>query len=112
MNRLKEMLPKVIAPNQCSFVPERQISNNMVIIQEIVHSMRIHRGGKRKKLLKLDLEKKYDRINWDFILDTLRELGLPNTLVYLIIKCVTGSSMKVFWNKKVTNGFNPSIGIR
>jgi len=40
VNRLKTVLGKLISPNQSSFVPGRQISDNIIIVQEILHSMR------------------------------------------------------------------------
>lgn len=46
-------------------------------------------------LLKLDLKKVYDRIHWAFVLDTLRDLRLSNHIVFLIMKCITTSSIKV-----------------
>lgn len=46
VNRLKSILMKVIAPSQCSSVPERQITNNVVVLQEVVHSMHKHRVSK------------------------------------------------------------------
>ena len=38
-NRLKEVLPHLIGPTQTSFIPGRHITKNIVIAQEVVHSM-------------------------------------------------------------------------
>ena len=46
MNRLKPILDKIIAPTQASFVPNRQIINNTIIVQEMLHSMRRKQGSK------------------------------------------------------------------
>lgn len=67
--------------------------------------------GNGMMLLKLDLEKAYNRLYWDFILDTLRELGLPDWLVNLNMKCITGSSMRVLSNGEVIKEFTSSRGI-
>lgn len=40
VNRLKVVLPKLISPTQASYVPGRQITDNIVIFQEVLHSMR------------------------------------------------------------------------
>lgn len=40
MNRMKVIMPNLIGPYQCSFVPGRQITDNIVIYQEILHSIR------------------------------------------------------------------------
>lgn len=46
VNRLRKILPRLIGPTQGSFLPGRYISDNVVIVQEVVHSMRKKRGGK------------------------------------------------------------------
>lgn len=71
VNRLKPILPQVIAPNQCSFVPGRHSSDNIIIAQEVIHSMRNMKKKKGFMAIKIDLEKAYDRINWHFLLSCL-----------------------------------------
>lgn len=39
-NRLKKVLPKVISLNQSTFVAGRQISDNILVVHELLHSMR------------------------------------------------------------------------
>ena len=39
-NRLKEIMASVTSPNQSSFVPGRQTTDDVIIYQEILHSMR------------------------------------------------------------------------
>lgn len=63
-------------------------------------------------LLKLDLEKAYDRIRWDFLEDTLKAAGLPGTWVQWIMKCVEGPSMRLLWNGEKTDAFKPLRGLR
>lgn len=63
MNRLKPILPGLIALYQNSFVPGRQITDNIVAVQEVIHSMQTKKTGKQLMLIKLDLEKAYDRLN-------------------------------------------------
>lgn len=42
--RLKKLMPKLISPSQASFIPGRLSSDNIVIVQEAVHSMRRKKG--------------------------------------------------------------------
>lgn len=37
-NRIKEVLPIIISENQGGFMPNRQIIDNVIIVQEVVHS--------------------------------------------------------------------------
>lgn len=48
VNRLKHLLGEVVLPNQENFVPWRQITNNIIICLEIIHS---------RMVIKVDLEK-------------------------------------------------------
>lgn len=81
-------------------------------MQEAVHSMRRKKGRKGWMRLKLDLEKAYDRIRWDFLEDTLVAAGLSETWVHWIMQCVSGPSMNVLWNGEKTEAFKPSRGLR
>ena len=71
-NRLQALLPDLIGPNQTSFVHGRHIVDNIVVAQEVVHSMHRKTGKKGFMAIKVDLEKAYDQLNWDFIFDTFQ----------------------------------------
>lgn len=43
-NRLKLLMDKLTSPNQCSFILGRQGVDNVIMIQELIHSMRKKRG--------------------------------------------------------------------
>ena len=111
-NRLKSILPDLIGPTQTSFIPGRHITENIVVAQEVFHSMRRKKGRIGQMAIKVDLEKAYDRLSWDFIYETLREFGLPTILVRLIMECITTATMQLLWNGEITESFTPSRGIR
>jgi len=67
VNRLKPILDKVIAPTQATFIPNRRVTDNTTIVQEMLHLMRRKQGAKGFMAIKIDLEKAYDRIRWQFI---------------------------------------------
>lgn len=62
--------------------------------------------------VKIDLEKAYDRLNWDFIKETLEDIGLPREFVNMVWHCISSSSMRVLWNGEALDEFHPSRGIR
>ncbi|KAG7591719.1 Ribonuclease H-like superfamily [Arabidopsis thaliana x Arabidopsis arenosa] len=110
--RLKKVMPKLIGPAQSSFIPGRLSVDNIVVVQEAVHSTRRKKGRKGWMLLKLDLEKAYDRIRWDFLEDTLKAANLPEKWVSWIMSCVVGPSMTLLWNGEKTSPFKPARGLR
>lgn len=69
-NRLSVFLGKLISPSQNAFVKGRQILGSVLIANECLGS----RTGVPRVLCKLDLEKAYDHVNWDF-------------LIYLLCRC-------------------------
>lgn len=62
--------------------------------------------------IKVNLEKTYDRVRWDFLNDTLHDAGLLESLVKTIIQSVSSASMQLFWNGSLFESFNPIRGVR
>ena len=62
--------------------------------------------------IKLDLEKAYDRLNWEFIHNTLVDIGIPNDITSLIWEFITSAKMSLLLNGGYTNSFTRSKGIR
>lgn len=84
--RLKEVMGTWVAPTQCSFIKGRESTDNIIIAQEVFHSMR---GRKGWVAMEIDLEKAYDRLSWSFLFDTLVDLGFENSFCNLILSCVS-----------------------
>lgn len=62
-NRMKKILGEIISENQSAFVPERLISDNILIAAEIGHFLHNKRNGSTGWTgLKLDMAKAYDRM--------------------------------------------------
>lgn len=112
VNRLKEIIPTVISPNQAGFVPGRSIHEHIVVAQEMVHSMRRLTGRKGAFAIKVDLPKAYDKLKWSFVSNILREVGLPLCMVKVIEQCMSSVQTNVLWNGVRTSFFSPQRGIR
>ena len=64
-------MPKLVFSNQVSFVPSRHIQNNIIIVHELVYTLQRLRGNKKFIAIKVDLEKAYDHLDWNFIANML-----------------------------------------
>lgn len=62
-NRLKPLMPKLTGRYQASFVPGRSTIDSIVVVQEVVHSLKRKKGSRGAFILKLDLEKAYDWVD-------------------------------------------------
>ncbi|XP_019200262.1 PREDICTED: uncharacterized protein LOC109193892 [Ipomoea nil] len=110
---IKQFRPiSLVGPFQSSFVPGRQIMDNVILFQEVLHSMRLKKGKTGLMAIKIDLEKAYDRLNWDFIKDTLVDAGFEAGWVRAIMECVSTPTMSIVWNGNRTDQFKPGRGVR
>lgn len=110
-NRLKMFLKDLVSSNQSSFIPRRQSLDNVVICQEIVHTLK-HTIKKRGMVLKIDLEKTYDMMEWDFVEETLRDAYLPTKISDAIMNLICKSSCRLLWNGEETKVIKSSRGFR
>ncbi|XP_062014039.1 uncharacterized protein LOC133730473 [Rosa rugosa] len=112
-NRLKTLLPSLISPNQNAFVLERLIQDNILLAHEAFHYLRLKReSGNHEFGLKLDMNKAYDRVDWDFLKAALTRFGFSRRWITLIMMCVTSVSFSVVLNGNPGYFFKPSCGLR
>jgi len=112
VQRLRPILNNIIGPYQSSFLPGRGTSDNSIVLQEVVHYMRRSKKKKGDVAFKLDLEKAFDNVNWDFLNSCLHDFGFPDITIKLIMHCVSSSSFSILWNGNTMPPFKPSHGLR
>lgn len=98
-------MPFLIGPTQVSFVAGQSITENIIIAQEVVHSMRVKKGKDRWMAIKVDLEKAYDWIRWEFVEDTLNDVSFSHNFIRVIIHCISSCTMQLLQNGCLTNEF-------
>ncbi|PON59703.1 hypothetical protein PanWU01x14_157600 [Parasponia andersonii] len=76
---MKLVLPRLIYGNLSAFVPGHLITNNVIAAFELLHSMsKKCNEWKGFMVLKLDISKVYDRVEWVFITRVIKCMGFPD----------------------------------
>ena len=84
----------------------------MIIAQELVHSIGKSKGKEGYMVVKIELEKAYDRLEWSFIKLVRTHFGFPDNIIQLILNCVSSTSTSLLFNGSKLPAFYPSRGIR
>ncbi|XP_077245928.1 uncharacterized protein LOC143885616 [Tasmannia lanceolata] len=95
-DHLKVVLPSIISDCQSAFVANRQILNCSLVANEAIDSYR--RLGVGVILCKLDMEKAYDRVEWDCLDYLLGRMGFGSRWRQWIRACVSSVWFSVLIN--------------
>ncbi|XP_062104354.1 uncharacterized protein LOC133815539 [Humulus lupulus] len=96
-NKLIPILPKVVNQNQGAFVKNRSIAHNILILQDLLKGYNRKRVSPRC-LMKIDLSKSYDSIDWNFLESLLNAYKFPGRFIKWVMVCLRGSSYSILMN--------------
>ena len=108
--RLTEVAGRVICKNQTAFIPDRSILDGVVILQEVLHELK--RTKQEGIILKLDFEKAYDRVSWNFLEEVLIRKGFFQTWVDWMMKAINGGRVAINVNGERGEFFRSHKGLR
>ena len=109
-NKLRRVLDKVISPSQNAFMEGRRILDAALIANEAMDSMlRRNDGG---VVCKLDIEKAYDHLNWEFVLEVMRRKGFGQRWLSWISWCMSTASFSILINGAFAGFFRSARGLR
>ncbi|XP_073139125.1 uncharacterized protein [Henckelia pumila] len=110
-SRLRSVVGRLVSQSQSGFVPGRMIADNILLAHELTHSLNLPaRGG--NVILKLDMAKAYDRVQWSFLLDVLRRFGFSEQVVRMVRACISFCKFSVNVNGTPAGFFASSRGLR
>lgn len=66
----------------------------MIIAQELIHSLKSRKGKDGYIVVKINLEKAYDLLEWSFIKMVLEHFNFPKNIINLIMSCIPHGSLK------------------
>ena len=109
-NRLVRICDRLVTHNQSAFIKGRYILESVVAAHEIIHDI-----AKRKEpgiIFKIDYEKAYDRVNWDFLEEVLKSRNFSNKWVTWVNLLTRGGSVCVRINDNNSGYFGVGKGLR
>lgn len=110
-SRLEGNIRRLISREQSGFMPNRTPTNNIIAIQEIVHSINQDLSNPPRMIIKVDIEKAYDTLNWHVILANLIKMGFPSNWVSWVSACLR-SSFSLLINYQPSRWFSSSRYVR
>lgn len=70
---MEEILPRLILVEQDGFCQGRQIVDGIIIMHETIYFIKLKKEA--KMLIKLGMQKTYDRVSWQFFYRVLERFG-------------------------------------
>lgn len=104
-------MPKIISGNQSAFVKGRDITENVLLAQELVQ--RYGRSNLSLRCaIKVDLRKAFDSVDWGFLINVLDALNLPTQFINWIAGCITSPMFSLVINGCLVEYFQGKKGLR
>lgn len=101
--RLKNVTRRIIFRKQSDFIPNCNMLNMVLVINELVDFVR--RNKKHLFLFKVDFERAFNSVSWDYLLFVIKKVNFGNRWIKWIQARVRSSSFYVLVNESLTMDF-------
>ncbi|GJS39463.1 RNA-directed DNA polymerase, eukaryota [Tanacetum coccineum] len=109
-NRIVRVLDDIVNEVQSAFIAETQILDGPFILNEVMHWCKTKK--KQALFFKVDFEKAYDTVRWDFLNDVLHKFGFGNRWRLWIQSCLRSSRGSIIVNGSPTEEFQFFKGLK
>ncbi|KAJ9539130.1 hypothetical protein OSB04_031863 [Centaurea solstitialis] len=109
--RIRDSLDFLVSMNQSAFIPGRRITDNILMAHEIMDGYG-KRGGPPRCSFKIDIQKAYDSVDWQFLCTVLDRLGFHPIMRHWIMELVSTTSFSVVVNGTSHGFFKGGRGLR
>ena len=110
-NRLRIIIDDIIGEEQSAFIPGRLIADNVLTAYECIHYLKRKKGKIGGCVIKIDMAKAYDRVEWQYLQEIMLALGFSEAWTQRIMECVRMVSFSVRVNGEYSSFFKPSKGL-
>ncbi|XP_048503093.1 secreted RxLR effector protein 78-like [Beta vulgaris subsp. vulgaris] len=105
------MINEVIDLAQAGCMPGRNISDNILLATELIKGYNTKHISPRC-MMKVDLKKAYDSIEWPFLQMMMNKLGFPSRFINWVMACVSSVSFSILINGAPCKPFKAKKGLR
>lgn len=83
-------MDKIVGQEQNAFIKGRLISETILICHELMHSLKLRKRGHFAGMaVKLDINKAYECVEWQFLQHMMQTLGFHDKWINWVIQCAT-----------------------
>jgi hypothetical protein len=108
-SRLSPRMDELVSPCQNAFVKRRSIHDNFIYVQ---CQAKLFRQSKTPAImLKLDVEKAFDTVSWEFLLEVLEVRGFSQRYRDLIAALLATATTKILVNGSLTKAIHHCRGL-
>ncbi|XP_071718269.1 uncharacterized protein [Rutidosis leptorrhynchoides] len=109
-NRLRQVIPGLVGSEQSAFLKGRYLLDGALIANETLEF--ISSTKKKGLIFKVDFEKAFDCLNWDFLMEVMHCMGFGLKWRMWILSCLKSASISILVNGSPTREFHLGRGVR
>lgn len=105
-----ELAESIISETQTAFIKGRYILEGVLVLHEVIHELQ----SKKQEgiILKLDFEKPYDKVHWDFLKEVLVQKRFPSKWINWVMQTMEGGRVSINVNNEQGSYFRTYKGLR
>jgi hypothetical protein len=101
--RLTPLLTKLISENQSGFLKDKQKTDNIVLVQEAIHSSKKTKAP--GMVVKLDMANAFDQVKHNFLFSILKAYGFSKDFINWIRACISAPWVSPLLNERPSSKF-------
>ncbi|XP_078157460.1 uncharacterized protein LOC144553235 [Carex rostrata] len=110
--KIQPFINGLISHSQTAFISGREISENIVLLREVIHSFSLRSSKQQSFAFKADLAKAFDSVRWEYFFKLLPLCGFPQRMCGWIQECVRSAKFTIQLNRRGDRFFRPTRGLK
>ncbi|KAJ3687279.1 hypothetical protein LUZ61_016443 [Rhynchospora tenuis] len=111
-NRLRPYIQKIVSMEQTAFISGRCITDSIMLVKEILHSFNSSRFSQQTFMLKADITKAFDKMDWNFLKEAMINLNVPGKIIDLMLYSFRHAKITIKVNGMGDGFIHPTRGLR